>query len=362
MGSRVWRKILSCVVASTMFLYWSVVIAQWVGARWANHCGDGILRVDLWEMCDDGNYHDGDWCSHNCEIEWVAVDTLPETPLYDIDRVSETTTYKVFMHGKFSHTVEIQNGSEVCDYGVDNGVLCEPGYWWTCYFCTTSCTLEEVEGSSCGDWIVHHMFEECDDGNLNAWDWCSPTCTKENVLIVLPSNTSQEWITDVVGHIEDAPVIHDLMPEVEQEKVEVVIEKEEVVVPTIVVDPTPEVVEVKKVNEVVVVSWPVDDSPVVMTPLVLETPAEVVSVVTIDLDEEVNEVDSTYLPEQMNFRQNMIVRTSPVHSWIWITEPYPENLSQTWASLHIPSHVIFMWLVSFMLTVYTGSYFFTKNI
>jgi hypothetical protein len=44
------------------------------------------------------------------------------------------------------------------------------------------------------------------------------------------------------------------MPEVEQEKVEVVIEKEEVVVPTIVVDPTPEVVEVKKVNEVVVVS------------------------------------------------------------------------------------------------------------
>jgi hypothetical protein len=64
----------------------------------------------------------------------------------------------------------------------------------------------------------------------------------------------------------------------------------------------------------------------------------------------------------MNFRQNMIVRTSPVHSWIWITEPYPENLSQTWASLHIPSHVIFMWLVSFMLTVYTGSYFFTKNI
>jgi hypothetical protein len=51
-----------------------------------------------------------------------------------------------------------------------------------------------------------------------------------------------------------------------------------------------------------------------MTPLVLETPAEVVSVVTIDLDEEVNEVDSTYLPEQMNFRQNMIVRTSPVHS------------------------------------------------
>jgi len=98
-------------------------------------------------------------------------------------------------------------GSEQCDAGALNNVVCAPGYGSSCSYCSSSCTNVILDGGRCGDTTVNGpeecddgnvlntdsclatcrdaicgdgfiktSNEECDDGNTNSGDWCSPTC------------------------------------------------------------------------------------------------------------------------------------------------------------------------------------------
>jgi len=46
---------------------------------WDNYCGDGILRLELWEFCDDWNGKKWDGCTMNCECEDWRTCTVDET-------------------------------------------------------------------------------------------------------------------------------------------------------------------------------------------------------------------------------------------------------------------------------------------
>lgn len=74
----------------------------------------------------------------------------------------------------------ITESGEECDYGILNGYLCWAGYGSSCDYCTENCKLKTIT-NYCGDGIVNHFCEECDDGNEIDDDYCSNTC-KINIL------------------------------------------------------------------------------------------------------------------------------------------------------------------------------------
>jgi cysteine-rich repeat protein len=103
------------------------------------YCGDGNLDSEF-EECDDGNLIDGDGCSSDC---------LVESPVCG------------------NSVVE---GSETCDVGSLNGVLCSAGYESYCEYCTSECQIETVIGPYCGDGICQ------ENENYNS---CSNDCDKK---------------------------------------------------------------------------------------------------------------------------------------------------------------------------------------
>ena len=389
-----WMKIWSCLVSIVMFFYWSMVVAQWVIWGGINHCGDWVLRVDLWEMCDDWNYLDNDWCSRNCEDEsLVKTEEAVPVPTINPAKISDTTWYKVFMHGQFSHTQSIPGNigsltwKEACDYGLKNWVICEPWYGGTCYYCTESCQLEEVVWFMCGDGIVYNQLEQCDDGNLNSGDGCSSTCTKENVHVVKPLNNSQPSFTDTL--VQPEPQIVDQQVVIQQEIVvvnEVITQEPRSLFPetntALVLEPyqaeivsevnpvetidkttspvlTLKPVVIKKVNE----DNLTESTEQVMTPLVLPSTS---TVVNLDKNN-ISHIKGDKWPwwslgKQMNIRHNIVTRTSPINDWIWVTSPYPENLSKTGARVLLSSEILFMWLVSLLCMLYTTSFFVRKSV
>jgi cysteine-rich repeat protein len=82
-------------------------------------CGNGIKETG--EQCDDGNTNNFDECRNDC--------TLP----YCGDELTD-----VFL-------------GEECDFGTDNGVVCNPLYGDTCNWCNNNCELITETGGSCGD-------------------------------------------------------------------------------------------------------------------------------------------------------------------------------------------------------------------
>ena len=98
-------------------------------------CGNAILDDDdatgVHEQCDDGNLVNGDGCSHDCKFEFCGDGVV--------------------------------NNGEPCDRALTPAT------------CNLDCTL-----STCGDGKLNPAGgEQCDDGNLNAGDGCSPSCTLE---------------------------------------------------------------------------------------------------------------------------------------------------------------------------------------
>ncbi|MBI1970765.1 hypothetical protein HYS47_03390 [Candidatus Woesearchaeota archaeon] len=72
----------------------------------------------------------------------------------------------------------VKEGTEQCDTGASNGIVCSPAYGSTCSYCSSSCTTVTVNGARCGDNAINGP-EECDDGNVNNNDGCSSTCLTE---------------------------------------------------------------------------------------------------------------------------------------------------------------------------------------
>jgi fibro-slime domain-containing protein len=124
------------------------------------YCGDGKLTGT--EQCDDGNTVGGDGCSPTCVIEANYACPSPGMPC--------VTTVKCGDHKV--------TGAEQCD---DGNVLAGDGCSQTCQVeCGWTCSIGSAcRAVKCGDGIVAGT-EQCDDGNLVAGDGCSPTCQLES--------------------------------------------------------------------------------------------------------------------------------------------------------------------------------------
>jgi cysteine-rich repeat protein len=80
-------------------------------------------------------------------------------------------------------------GTEQCDKGLSNGLLCWAGYGSSCTYCSNTCQNITIT-NYCGDGIKQEC-EECDDGNKNSADGCSSTCKMEKPIIDNPNINPQ---------------------------------------------------------------------------------------------------------------------------------------------------------------------------
>ena len=100
-------------------------------------CGNGVIDLDVGEVCDDDNRVSDDGCSVDC-------------------RSDETCG---------NGYIDVSRG-EVCDAGIANADTPNAP-------CRTNCELPR-----CGDGITDDG-EHCDDGNLIAGDGCAPDCLSD---------------------------------------------------------------------------------------------------------------------------------------------------------------------------------------
>jgi cysteine-rich repeat protein len=163
-------------------------------------CGDG--KVDASEECDDGNLRDFDGCSAQCRVET----------------------------GECGDGVLQRGFGEQCDLGARNGLtgaLCDA----TCHRLTPprcgdgavndsneQCDLgsqnRNTQGSlclkncllpSCGDGIRGNG-EQCDDGNLFAFDGCDATCQVE-ITVLAPQPEPEPAPAPIASIIPTRPVV-----------------------------------------------------------------------------------------------------------------------------------------------------------
>jgi fibro-slime domain-containing protein len=124
-------------------------------------CGDGRLAPSRGESCDDGNTMAGDGCSALCVREANYSCPTPGSPC---------VSTIVCGDGRLS-------GAETCD---DGGKVAGDG-------CSATCQVESgwtcpaggvCQAARCGDGILVGT-ERCDDGNPTSGDGCSATCVVE---------------------------------------------------------------------------------------------------------------------------------------------------------------------------------------
>jgi fibro-slime domain-containing protein len=134
-------------------------------------CSNGV--IDSPEMCDDGNLEDGDGCSGLCTREPNYVCPTPGMPC-------KSTV--VCGDGKVTGLEGCDDGNTKDGDGCSASCSLEPapidditGNGWACAAAGTSCAR-----TMCGNKIVEGS-EQCDDGNNNTGDGCSPLCRKEPV-------------------------------------------------------------------------------------------------------------------------------------------------------------------------------------
>ena len=140
-------------------------------------CGDGKLMVTIGEQCDDGNQAGGDGCSSQCIIETDFVCPTPGQPCVSTVRCGD-------------HRL---GGTEACD---DGNTVSGDG-------CSATCQIEAgwtcvaggvCRAARCGDGIKVGL-EQCDDGNAVGGDGCSASC-----LVELPGPTEGDgWVCPTPG-------------------------------------------------------------------------------------------------------------------------------------------------------------------
>ena len=170
----------------------------------ANVCGDG--KVGPGEGCDDGNQVDDDECNNMCAPATCGDGVVAPTEQCDDGNADDTDDCTSACTNATCSDGFIQPGvGEACDDGVDNAAdaactpdcqanACGDGYAWTSNgeecddgpdngpgkLCNAECKL-----GVCGDGDLG-PGEQCDDGNLDAADGCSPTCVLEECGNKLP--------------------------------------------------------------------------------------------------------------------------------------------------------------------------------
>ena len=123
-------------------------------------CGDG--RLDAGEVCDDGNFANGDSCTIACSLAECGNGIVEPGEECDDgnptngDGCSNTCARQACGNGT------LEAGEECDDGNLVNGDGCSPNCWI----------------QDCGNAIVE-SGEECEDGNLADGDGCSPLCMFE---------------------------------------------------------------------------------------------------------------------------------------------------------------------------------------
>jgi fibro-slime domain-containing protein len=124
-------------------------------------CGDGVLAES--ESCDDGNTKGGDGCSADCQsIEEGFVCPQPG---------KQCVPAQVCGDKKISGTENCDDGNSADGDGCSAQCRAEKG--WTCPNPGAGCVA-----AKCGDGIVAGG-ESCDDGNSKGGDGCSAQCALE---------------------------------------------------------------------------------------------------------------------------------------------------------------------------------------
>jgi len=125
-------------------------------------CGNGVRAISRGEQCDDGNTTAGDGCSATCLIEANYICPEPGNPCESTVRCSD---------GVITGDETCDDGNTVSGDGCSASCQLESG--WTCAAPGRRCQAAE-----CGDGIIAGT-EHCDDGNNNDSDGCSQLCQLE---------------------------------------------------------------------------------------------------------------------------------------------------------------------------------------
>jgi fibro-slime domain-containing protein len=147
----------------------------------APFCGDGILQTQYGEQCDDGSnatpYGQTTGCARGCLLPPRCGDGKVDTAFGEVcdNGLSgpSANTANAYGPGSCKNDCKpgdfcgdgLQNGSEQCDDGANNGALTSE--------CSTTCLIK------CGDGIVE-AGEQCDYGtgkNLGDYNGCTSKCT-----------------------------------------------------------------------------------------------------------------------------------------------------------------------------------------
>ena len=134
-------------------------------------CGNSLLEDD--EYCDDGNSVAGDGCSSECRIEdgWSC-----ETPGAACEK--DIIVEDICGDGIVTEEEECDDGNADGNDGCSPVCAIETG--WQCISPGQPCVQEVVVNDAiCGDGQVADN-ESCDDGNQDADDGCAPDCTIED--------------------------------------------------------------------------------------------------------------------------------------------------------------------------------------
>jgi cysteine-rich repeat protein len=126
----------------------------------ASYCGDGT--TDELELCDDGNFVNGDGCTIAC--------TLPECG----NRVVEADEECDDGNSRDGDGCSVDCLANVCGNSIiEAGEECDDGNPQDGDGCSRFCEVTE-----CGNNVVE-TGEECDDGNTSSVDGCSSDCRAE---------------------------------------------------------------------------------------------------------------------------------------------------------------------------------------
>lgn len=179
-------------------------------AQAKGRCGDGVVQEG--EQCDDGNRSNRDNCLNNCKRPVCGNGVREGYELCDDgDHNSDTKPDACRTNCTQASCGDgVADSREECDGDDRKYYICTDfaKYNGGRLGCTNECRFEYSECTFCGDGVVNHESELCDDGNNENDDGCNADCKpcvmlSETGNIEITKDTeicSQKFKLDDYGH------------------------------------------------------------------------------------------------------------------------------------------------------------------